>query len=368
MEDSTAVMNESSVDGQMELYCDYEDWEPSLILLPTIHLLVFLLGISGNGLVLWTIYRSKEKRRSADTFIANLALADLTFVVTLPLWAAYTLLGYHWPFGTFACKLSSYLVFVNMYASVFCLTCLSFDRYLAIVHSLTNGSLRSRLSNLLVTTVLWALAIILALPALIFRSTRQEPEENKTICFMDYSSVAQNYTENVWIAGLSISSTLLGFVGPFAIMLTCYFFIARTISSHFKKQRNEELRKRRLLTIIITLVVVFALCWLPFHLVKTVYVLMDLDIIPYSCGFHTFLNNIHPYATCIAYINSCLNPFLYAFFDRRFRDQCLAVLSCGHLSNPEPQDKSASFSSASKHGEPKVPGTPTGDTLIPGHS
>ncbi|XP_029431800.1 apelin receptor-like [Rhinatrema bivittatum] len=360
-------MNESYAD--VEVDCDYEEWQPSIILLPTIYLLVFLLGISGNGLVLWTIYKSKEKRRSADTFIANLALADLTFVVTLPLWAVYTLLGYHWPFGTFACKLSSYLVFVNMYASVFCLTCLSFDRYLAIVHSLTNTHLRSRASNLLATSLLWALAILLALPALVFRSTGQDPEENKTICFMDYSSVAQNHTENAWIAGLSISSTLLGFVAPFAIMLTCYFFIARTIASHFKKQRHEGLRKRRLLTIIVTLVAVFALCWLPFHLVKTVYVLMDLDVIPYSCAFHAFLNNIHPYATCVAYVNSSLNPFLYAFFDRRFRDECLAVLSCGWLQGrPPSQDKSASFSSSGKHGELRLPGTPTDEILIRGQN
>ncbi|XP_025033375.1 apelin receptor B-like, partial [Python bivittatus] len=73
------------------------------------------------------------KRRSADAYIGNLALADLAFVVTLPLWAAYTALRFHWPFGSALCKLSSYLVLLNMFASAFCLGCLGFERYLAIV-------------------------------------------------------------------------------------------------------------------------------------------------------------------------------------------------------------------------------------------
>lgn len=328
--------------------CEYEEWSPSLVLLPTIYLLVFLLGTTGNGLVLWTIFRGgQEKRRSADTFIANLAMADLTFVVTLPLWAAYAWLGYDWPFGSFTCKLSSYLIFVNMHASVFCLMGLSIDRYLAIVRPMANAKLRWRASGLVATIVLWALAAIFALPAMILRQAAVLPGETKVTCYMDYSGVVANGTEGAWEAGLGLSSTMLGFVIPFVVMLTCYFFIARTIADHFRKERGEELRKRkRLLSIIIVLVATFALCWLPYHLVKTIYVLMDLEVIPWSCGFHAFLNNLHPYCTCVAYINSCLNPFLYAFFDPRFRQACVAVLCCSRGRWPgSSKDKSASYSS-----------------------
>ncbi|XP_070813337.1 apelin receptor [Pituophis catenifer annectens] len=328
--------------------CDYDDWSSSKILIPSIYLLVFFLGTTGNGLVLWTIFRGgQEKRRSADTFIANLAIADLTFVVTLPLWATYVVLDYHWSFGSFACKLSSYLVFVNMYASVFCLTGLSFDRYLAIVRPIANAKLRSKASGLLMTIVLWTMAALLALPAMIFRRTGVFIESDKVTCFMDYSSVATNKTEAAWEAGLGLSSTLMGFVIPFAIMLICYFFIARTIAGHFRKERSEGLRKRkRLLTIIIVLVTTFAICWLPFHLVKTIYMLMDWEVMPLSCSFHAFLSNLHPYCSCLAYVNSCLNPFLYAFFDPRFRQACTAVLCCtaGHLPGAA-GDKSASYSS-----------------------
>ncbi|NWI10595.1 APJ protein, partial [Crypturellus soui] len=338
--------------GENQSECEYAEWAPSPALLPAIYLLVFLLGTAGNGLVLWTVFRGgRARRRSADTFIANLAAADLAFVATLPLWAAYACLGYHWPFGTAACKVSSYLVFVNMYASVFCLTGLSFDRYLAIVRPMATAKLRSRVSGLLATAALWALAALLALPAMVLRRAAALPGDAKVTCYMDYGGLAAPGAEAAWEVGLGLSSTVLGFAAPFGVMLTCYFFIARTVASHFGPERGEggPRERRRLLTIIVVLVATFGACWLPFHLVKTVYGLMDLEVLPWSCALHAFLHNLHPYCTCVAYGNSCLNPFLYAFLDPRFRRACAALLCCRRApAAAAAADKSQSGSSAAK--------------------
>lgn len=340
--------------------CEYTDWQSSGALIPAIYMLVFLLGTTGNGLVLWTVFRSsREKRRSADVFISSLAVADLTFVVTLPLWATYAYRNYDWPFGTFACKLSSYLIFVNMYASIFCLTGLSFDRYLAIVRPVANARLRLRVSGAVATAALWVLAALLATPAMVFRATAPTVPPGldnitRVQCYMDYSMVATSSSEWAWELGLGVSSTALGFVVPFTVMLTCYFFIAQTIAGHFRKERAEGLRKRRrLLSIIVVLVVTFALCWMPYHLVKTLYMLGGL--LRWPCGFDRFLMNVFPYCTCVSYVNSCLNPFLYAFFDPRFRKACASVLcwghgGCGAASHSSSGERSASYSSGHSQG------------------
>uniref|UniRef100_A0A8C6V3V3 Apelin receptor a n=1 Tax=Neogobius melanostomus TaxID=47308 RepID=A0A8C6V3V3_9GOBI len=304
-----------------ETDCDFSEWGPSYSLVPVLYMLIFILGLSGNGVVIFTVWRSKSKRRAADVYIGNLALADLTFVVTLPLWAVYTALGYDWPFGVALCKISSYVVLVNMYASVFCLTCLSFDRYLAIVHSLSSSRLRSRGTMLASLGAIWLLSGLLALPTLLFRTTVNDLNSNRTTCAMDFSLVTLNQQhESLWIAGLSLSSSALGFLLPFLAMTIFYCFIGCTVTRHFNNLRKEDQKKKRLLKIITTLVVVFAICWTP------------------SCGFLRFLLLAHPYATCLAYVNSCLNPFLYAFFDLRFRSQCLCLLNLkkamhGHMSS-----------------------------------
>ncbi|XP_028680322.1 apelin receptor A-like [Erpetoichthys calabaricus] len=308
-------------------YCDYSEWQPSYTIIPVLYMLVFILGFSGNGVVIFTVWKSKSKRRAADTYIGNLALADLAFVATLPLWAVYTALGYHWPFGNALCKISSYLVLVNMYASVFCLTCLSFDRYLAIVHSLSSTRLRSRGTMLASLAIIWILAGTLALPTLLFRTTVMG-DNNKTTCGLDFTIVTTDeQKESLWIAGLSLSSSMLGFLLPFLLTTGFYCFIGSTVTRHFQNLRKEDQKKRRLLKIITTLVVVFAFCWTPFHVFKTVDALSYLQLMPESCSFLRFILLAHPYATCLAYINSCLNPFLYAFFDLRFRSQCLCLLN-----------------------------------------
>lgn len=311
--------------------CDYSEWTPSYSVIPVLYMLIFILGLSGNGVVIYTVWRAQGKRRAADVYIGNLALADLTFVVTLPLWAVYTALGYHWPFGVALCKISSYVVLLNMYASVFCLTCMSFDRYLAIVHSLSSTQLRTRGHMQACLAAIWVLSGVLAAPTLLFRTTKHDPTSdpsfNRTTCGMDFSLVTtKKRQENLWVAGLSISSSALGFLLPFLAMMVCYGFIGCTVTRHFNTLRKEDQRKRRLLKIITTLVVVFAACWMPFHIVKSADALSYLEFFPATCDFLRFLLLAHPYATCLAYVNSCLNPFLYAFFDLRFRSQCLCLL------------------------------------------
>uniref|UniRef100_A0A8D0DYH2 G-protein coupled receptors family 1 profile domain-containing protein n=1 Tax=Salvator merianae TaxID=96440 RepID=A0A8D0DYH2_SALMN len=286
--------------GSPSLEPSETDWEVSFSLLPVLYMLVFVLGLSGNGLVIFTVWRGPAgKRRSADTYIGNLALADLAFVVTLPLWAAYTALRFHWPFGSLLCKLSSYLVLLNMFASAFCLGCLSFERYLAIVH---------------------------ALP----RSAGRPPSSGaRGRCDMDFSSVASSdHEKGYWMAALSLATTALGFVLPLALMTLCYCCIGATVNRHFAQlaRKEEGKQRRRLLRIIVTLVAVFAACWLPFHLLKSLYVLYWVGLIQLPCAWLELIPRLHPYATCLAYINSCLNPFLYAFFDGRFRAQCLQLL------------------------------------------
>ncbi|XP_008324567.1 apelin receptor B-like [Cynoglossus semilaevis] len=323
--------------------CDYSEWSPSYSVIPVLYMLIFILGLSGNGVVIFTVWRAQGKRRTADIYIGNLALADLTFVVTLPLWAVYTAMGYHWPFGVALCKMSSYVVILNLYASIFCLTCMSFDRYLAIVHSLSSTQLRSRgyMRSSIVT--IWLLSVLLAAPTLVFRTIKFDPSSNRTSCAMDFSLVTLNKAKETWlIAGLSIFSTAMGFLLPFLAMMVCYGFIGCTVPRHFNTLRKEDQRKRRLLKIITTLVVVFAACWVPFHVVKTADALSYLQLLPDTCYFLRFLLVAHPYATCLAYMNSCLNPFLYAFFDLRFRSQCLCLLNLKKTLHASPASSQSS--------------------------
>uniref|UniRef100_A0A4W5NQF4 Apelin receptor 2 n=1 Tax=Hucho hucho TaxID=62062 RepID=A0A4W5NQF4_9TELE len=268
------------------LFCDYREWRPTWVIIPSVYFLVFVLGSLGN------VRLPDSSRSLTDSLIASLAAADLAFVVTLPLWAAHTALDYHWPFGKPLCQVSSYLVALNMYASVFSLAVLSMERYWVIA-----GRQRS-------SRAAWVV------------SAEQLREEDD-----------REQAELLWTAALGLKSTLVGFLLPLIVLLICYCSLGRLLSRHFGQgPRPDRRRQRRLLRVIVTLVLAFFLCWLPFHANKTLSMLMDLELLPYSCPFDRTLVAAHPYATCLGYVNSCLNPLLYACCDVAFRKRCRALL------------------------------------------
>ncbi|XP_054632998.1 apelin receptor 2 [Dunckerocampus dactyliophorus] len=383
--------------------CDYTDWSPSLSIIPSIYLMAFVVGCLGNGLVLWAYLDRAEGRRSpeksagrlccqqggavsaqsvvqrkkkeekcgrsrrfsssassmprpsrslTDSLIASLALADLCFLVTLPLWAAYTGLGYHWPFGQGLCQLSSFLTALNMYASVFSLSMLSVERYWVLTGRRHSGTPPAPLScpsrALWVLGGTWVLAGVLALPGLLLRSVQEVEEEFHVeesgsvayLCQMDYSMLTgseldddeREAAEMWWAAALSLKSTLVGFLLPLVVLLVCYCSLARLLSRHFGQgPRPDRRRQRRLLRVIVTLVMAFFLCWLPLHVNKTLSLLLEFGLLPYSCILDQVLLAAHPYVTCVAYLNSCLNPLLYAACDPSFRKKCrrtLKMLMC----------------------------------------
>ncbi|XP_060933243.1 apelin receptor 2 [Limanda limanda] len=296
----------------------------------------------------------RPSRSLTDSLIASLALADLCFLVTLPLWAVYTAMGYHWPFGQPLCQVSSFLTALNMYASVFSLSMLSVERYWVLTgrrHSSHHAPQSCPSRALWVLGGVWVLAGVLALPGLLLRSVREVEPENEyeddwqvepadsvpmfLSCQMDYSMLIgaeldeaeKERAEMWWTAALSLKSTLVGFLLPLVILLVCYCSLAQLLSRHFGRgPRPDRRRQRRLLRVIVTLVLAFFLCWLPLHVNKTVSMLLEFGFVPYSCSLDQILLAAHPYVTCLAYLNSCLNPLLYAACDPSFRKRCRGVI------------------------------------------
>ncbi|XP_020501547.2 apelin receptor 2 [Labrus bergylta] len=300
----------------------------------------------------------RPSRSLTDSLIASLALADLCFLVTLPLWAAYTALGYHWPFGQPLCQISSFLTALNMYASVFSLSMLSVERYWVLTgrrHSSHHHPRQSCPSRALwILGGVWVLAGVLALPGLLLRSVKEVelhseyeddwqleeslPTDSASVflsCQMDYSMLIgaemeetdRDRVEMMWVAALSLKSTLIGFLLPLVILLVCYCSLARLLSRHFGRgPRPDRRRQRRLLRVIVSLVLAFFLCWLPLHVNKSVSMLLEFGFVPYSCSLDQILLAAQPYVTCLAYLNSCLNPLLYAACDPTFRKRCRGAL------------------------------------------
>lgn len=97
--------------------CDlFVDQRAAVVLFPVFYSAVFVISACGNGLVLYVIWRRRQKFNSTSVYLFNLALSDSLFTLALPGRIVYYARHFDWLFGDFLCRLSTLLFFANTYA------------------------------------------------------------------------------------------------------------------------------------------------------------------------------------------------------------------------------------------------------------
>lgn len=316
-------MTESGID---DFYYDYEINDTfsevkdqllpmSHIYLPILYFIMFFAGFTGNLFVMIVIgNRHKKNARLVDTFVLNLALADLVFTFTLPLWAISA--GQHdrWPFGELLCKISSYVIALNRFSNIFFLTCMSVDRYLAIVRLMDSHFLRNSKCTHLTCGVVWGLSLALGTPSLVYRKLNVE------------SGFCVDDLESSFFQGMILLTVFLTFVLPMTIILLCYGSIMIKLRHHCVTASNShaEARCRHSLKMVIIIIIIFLVSWLPYSLLRTIQVICKISNARLDNVTYNYLARGLIISSCLAFLNSCLNPLVYLFLDKHFRRSATA--------------------------------------------
>ncbi|XP_027571363.1 neuropeptide Y receptor type 2-like [Pipra filicauda] len=289
--------------------------------------LIILLGFIGNSLVIYIIVKYKTMRTVTNFFIANLALADLMVdTLCLPFTLVYTLLD-EWKFGAVLCHLVPYAQALSVHVSTLTLTVIALDRYRCIVFHL-DSRISKRLSFTIIA-VMWLAAAVLAGPLAIFREYRYEeiPSINlkMAVCSEKWPS-GNNRDATIY----SLSMLLLQYVLPLAIICYAYTRIWFKLKNHVSPtSRNEnQCRRRKTTKMLVMVVVVFAVCWLPFHIFQLA---IDLDLVLIFHEYKLLYTVFHVGAMCSTFVN----PLLYGWMNKNYRNGFLMFFRC--------QDKPESF-------------------------
>ncbi|XP_017650453.1 C-X-C chemokine receptor type 3 [Nannospalax galili] len=278
--------------------------------LPALYSLLFLLGLLGNGAVAAVLLSQRAALSSTDTFLLHLAVADALLVLTLPLWAVDAAI--QWIFGSSLCKVAGALFNINFYAGALLLACISFDRYLSIVHAtqLYRRGLRAHVA--LTCIAVWGLCLLFALPDFIFLSASYDQRLNATHCQYNFPQVGRT--------ALRVLQLVAGFLLPLLVMTYCY---ARILAVLLVSRGQRRFRAMRLVVVV---VVAFAVCWTPYHLVVLVDILMDMGALARNCGRESHVDVAKSVTSGMGYMHCCLNPLLYAFVGVKFREQMWMLL------------------------------------------
>ncbi|XP_068568762.1 P2Y purinoceptor 1-like [Cebidichthys violaceus] len=288
-------------DMSANVTCGSINLELTHALLPPVFVTVFVVGTLFNIWGLRSVCRSWHKIGSINVFMLNLGVADLLYLATLPFLVHYYAHNSDWQFGQIFCKVTRFCFNLNLYGSIGFLTCISVYRYLGIVHPMwVMGKITSR-HSLAVSALVWLLVIIQILPDMFFDKNN---ERSPNSCY-DTTSKEQ-------IRGYlpySIGWAVTGFVLPLVIILVCYGHVVAVLATN---ANVNPLLKQRCLKLVVILVILFSVCFIPYHVFRNVN--LTTRIMKETGNCHASFGGIyiaHQVGRCLACLNSVLNPLIY---------------------------------------------------------
>ncbi|XP_003970194.1 probable G-protein coupled receptor 174 [Takifugu rubripes] len=279
-----------------------------------VYIVILGSGLLGNLLALWVFRAYVRETKKAVVFMINLAVADLLQVLSLPM-RIYYYLNHSWPFGHFLCMICFYLKYVNMYASIYFLVCVSVRRCELIMRPLRNSS-PSRKGDLPICVAGWLLVFLGCLPFPLLRTISSQQSSNSTnVCFAE---LPMRDIGAPAAGALLIAAELLGFVIPLVLVLACSCLTAGSLRGETAGAVPDQGEKRRALRMVLSCAMVFLLCFAPYHVTMPLDFMVKANILS-DCSIRDLIQRSHPVTLCLASLNSSLDPLMYYFTTDEFR-------------------------------------------------
>ncbi|CAG9111583.1 unnamed protein product [Plutella xylostella] len=371
---ASSLLDDNLTDSE---YTPYED-RLETYLVPVLFAIIFVVGVLGNGTLVIVYVRHRGMRNAPNTYIFSLALADLLVIlICVPFVSViYTLES--WPWGELICRISEAAKDVSIGVSVFTLTALSAERYCAIVNPFRKLQLRKL--PLVCATVIWAAALLFAVPAALFSSTPTVLlQDNITIYYCTpYPKGWKNYTnashgdgdlgaalvcavpaalfsstpavllqDNITIyyctpypkgwknytKWMTLSKAVIYYALPLLVISIFYSLMARRLLASTKEmpgalhagQGEAQAKARKSVAcMVLIFVIVFFVCFLPYHTFEVWFYFSPTAENDYNDWTHAW----RIIAFCLSFLNSCVNPVALYCVSGVFRQLFNRYLCC----------------------------------------
>ncbi|CAI2347231.1 unnamed protein product [Caenorhabditis sp. 36 PRJEB53466] len=323
------------------------------IVIPTviIYATVFLLGLFGNTCTCIVIVANKSMHNPTNYYLFSLAISDIiALILGLPM-ELYQSLDYSYPyrFSEQICKARAFLIEFTSYASIMIICCFSFERWLAICYPLQTKIFSTLWRANVLIVLAWSISFLCALPIAFIVKINYLP--------LPHFALNQSWTNLVSSDGFSVMRTefcamnqarpdqqkniiifafTAFFIVPAIAIVIMYAHIAIKLNSseNTKELKEDPLIKQRrsksnrtVLKMLLSVVITFFLCWLPFHIQRllSVYIMSEPSAISPPVQF---LSMIVFYISGFCYYsNSAANPILYNILSEKYRSAfCHTIL------------------------------------------
>ncbi|KAM5170686.1 D(1A) dopamine receptor [Mantella aurantiaca] len=352
------TINTTSMDGEVLL----TEKDSSFRILTGCFLSVLILStLLGNTLVCAAVIRFRHLRsKVTNFFVISLAVSDLLVALLVMPWKAVAEIAGFWPFGSF-CNIWVAFDIMCSTASILNLCVISVDRYWAISSPFRYERKMTPKVAFIMISVAWTLSVLIS-----FIPVQLNWHKAKTTSFFDLNITIQGNAMDNCDSSLNrtyaISSSLISFYIPVAIMIVTYTRIYRIAAKQIRRisaleraavhakncqsstgngssldcqQPESSLktsfkRETKVLKTLSVIMGVFVCCWLPFFILNCMVPFCDPSVYMHGAEPFCISSTTFDIFVWFGWANSSLNPIIYAF-NADFRKAFSHLLGCYRL-------------------------------------
>ncbi|XP_072329930.1 P2Y purinoceptor 12 [Scyliorhinus torazame] len=292
--------------------------EISQVIFSVLYTVLFTAGLLMNSLAIWVFFQIPSKSNFI-VYLKNTVVADLLMTLTFPFKIAIGS-SFRTPgLQVFVCQVTSVVFYLTMYISIIFLGLISADRYQKAAKPFGHsGTCRPRTAKILSVTV-WLCMFLLVLPNMVLHKGNSM-SQNERKCSSFKTELGLKWHEMVtFVCQIIFWSNLI-------LIVVCYFLITRELYKSYRKTRGSPRQARKVNFNVFLVLAVFFICFVPFHFARTPYTLSQTRG-AYQCSTRVALYYIKESTLSLSALNACLDPLIYFFLCRSFKNMLFAKLS-----------------------------------------
>ncbi|XP_050977607.1 trace amine-associated receptor 13c-like [Labeo rohita] len=269
-----------------------------------------------NLLVIISISHFKKLHTPTNLLILSLAVADLFIgVIVMPV-HAINLIETCWYFGHTFCRLFLIIMGLLLSTSLSNLVLIAIDRYVAVCHPLLYPKKITTTKTLISICLCWFCSSAYNFVCLSYGSV--DTSQRSDVCYGECPFILS--------FAMGVTDLFISFLFPCTLIITLYlriFYVVHqqvkvinTLMKGGKSEMEGSVRRKSENKAALTLgilVTAYLLCWIPYY----IFYLTETKVSSATSNFLTW---------CL-YINSCLNPLIYALFYPWFRTSVKYILT-----------------------------------------
>ncbi|NXP46990.1 P2Y14 protein, partial [Heliornis fulica] len=282
-------------------------------IIPVLYCFIFIVGLSLNGVAAW-IFLYVPSKKSFTIYLKNIVTADLLMSLTFPFKILADSEIAPAQLNTFVCRYSAVVFYANMYIGITFFGLIGFDRYYKIVKPLVPSFVHTVTYSKVVSVIIWLLLTLLSLPNMILTSEiANENYSRKCIGLKSELGLQWHKASSYICTGI--------FWVVFVLLIVFYTSISKKIYSSYKKFKgNSDVTKKKASRNIFSIMLVFVICFVPYHLCRIPYTLSQTTP-RFTCQATVSLFYAKEFTLVLSAANMCLDPIIYFFLCLPFKEK-----------------------------------------------